>query len=193
MLAAGEGRRLGLGPKAHVVLGGETLLARVVRTCREAGLDRIWVVGSPTDAKMQAACTTLATRLVVNPEPELGMTSSVHVGLRAAQTDLVGGVLVFPVDHPLIRAGTLTSLIAALREDACVRPLRAGRHGHPILLGAAILPRLLALGPETPLRDSLQTIGAHGIDVPCDDDATLDGVNTPTELRRCLASLTRPR
>lgn len=184
VLAAGEGRRLGLGPKAHVLLGGEALLARVVRSCREAGLTRAWVVGSPGDIRITAACDALAVEVVINPQPELGMASSVHVGLREAQRQRAGGALVFPVDHPLVRASTIARLADALQDDAWVRPLHARRRGHPIALGAALVSRLLALDPRTPLREALEAAGARGVDVPCDDPATLEGVNTPADLER---------
>lgn len=182
VLAAGEGRRLGLGAKAHVRLRGETFLARVVRSCREAGLGPAWVVGRATDALLPAACDALAIRRVDNPRPELGMSSSIHVGLRAAQRESLGGVLVFPVDHPLVASRTLLRLARAAHDDAWVRPLHAGRHGHPVLLGPALVSKLLAFSPTMPLRDALRAAGARAVDVPCDDAATLDSVNTPADL-----------
>lgn len=184
VLAAGEGRRLGLGPKAHVPLGDESFLAHIVRGCREAGLDRLWVVGSALDTTMAAACSALSVELLLNPQPERGMSSSVQLGLRAAQREGPRGVVVFPVDLPLVSARTLTSLIAALHDDACVRPLHAGRHGHPIVLGTNLAAKLVAVDASIPLRDALDAVGALMIDVPCDDPATLDDVNTPADLGR---------
>jgi nicotine blue oxidoreductase len=188
VLAAGEGRRLGLGPKAHVRLGGATFLERVVRTCRDAEISGIWVVGSPTDARMATACAALAVRLAINAQPELGMSSSVQVGLRAAHADCPRGVFVFPVDHPLVRVSTLDALAAALDDDACVRPRSAGQHGHPILLGAAVVARLIAVERREPLRDALARVAPRFVDVPCDDDATVQGVNTPAELELARAA-----
>ena len=56
VLAAGSGSRLGLGPKAHVVLGDETFLSRIVRSCREAELGPVLVVGGQGDARIADAC-----------------------------------------------------------------------------------------------------------------------------------------
>ncbi len=182
VLAAGEGRRLGLGPKAHVRLGEETFLERVVCTSREAGLDRIWAVGSPTDSLLPAACAGLRIHYVLNPTPALGMSSSIHTGLAAALAETRRALLIFPVDVPLVRANTLVALLAAEHADSCARPLHDGHHGHPILLGAALAARVLALGPDTPLRDALASLRATLIDVPVDDAATLQNVNTPEDL-----------
>ena len=46
LLAAGQGRRLGRGPKAFVQLGGETLLERAVARLRRVGVDAV-VAGLP--------------------------------------------------------------------------------------------------------------------------------------------------
>ncbi len=192
MLAAGEGRRLGLGPKAHVILGEETFLERVVRTAREAGLRAIWAVGSPMDFLLQPACAALQIHYTLNPTPALGMSSSIHAGLAAALSEENSNppraLLIFPVDLPLVRASTLRALVAAQHPDACARPLHDGQHGHPILLGAALAARILALGPETPLRDALATLRATFLDVPVDDAATLQNVNTPEDLAAARAS-----
>lgn len=186
VLAAGEGRRLGLGPKAHVRLGEETFLERVVRTSREAGLRAIWAVGSPNDALLPAACAALQIHYVLNPTPALGMSSSIHAGLAAAlsaaSSESPRALLIFPVDVPLVRASTLRALVAAEHTDACARPLHAGRHGHPILLGAALAARILSLGPGVPLRDALASVRAAFVDVAVDDSAALSNVNTPADL-----------
>ncbi len=184
VLAAGEGRRLGLGPKAHVDLGGATFLERVVRTCRDAGIDRVWVVGRPTDTRIEPACEALSVALVVNPEPERGMSSSVHVGLRAAQDAGMLGVVVFPVDHPLVRTDTVANLMAAVREDAYARPVHGGRHGHPVVLGAAVITGLLAHDLRPSLRDALGALGARRIDLAVEDAGTVDGVDLAADLAR---------
>lgn len=189
VLAAGEGRRLGLGPKAHVRLGDETFLARIVRTCRLAELQHIWVVGSALDTKLKAVCQALGVEPVLHPRPELGMFSSVRVGLRAALPDCAGGVMIFSVDLPLVRASTLVNLAGALQDDACVRPLHATRHGHPIAVGAALGAKLLTSDPSMTLRDALAAAHARTVDVPCDDRATLDNVNTLADLTRLQDAL----
>jgi CTP:molybdopterin cytidylyltransferase MocA len=192
ILAAGSGRRLGLGPKAHVVLGGGTFLDRIVRTCRKAGLGTIYVVGSAADARIDAVCASLQVRLVVNPEPARGMSSSVAVGLEAVRVEANAlATLVFPVDFPLVRENTLRLVALALEPDreSWSRPLFDGEGGHPIAIDARLVARVLALGPHVPLRDALHTLGVPSTDVTCDDAGVVSDVDLPEDLlaaRRAL-------
>jgi molybdenum cofactor cytidylyltransferase len=188
VLAAGSGRRLGRGPKAHVLLGQTTFLARVVGALHDAGLTAIHVVGSTHDPSIRAASLTLGTRLVLNPEPERGMSSSVHVGLcQALEDDSVEGVLVMPVDLPLVRVTTLRLLAGSVTADGtamCARPVFGGTSGHPIALSRELALTVVAGDPATPLRDAL--LGARTVDVACDDPGVLHDIDRPEDLERAL-------
>jgi CTP:molybdopterin cytidylyltransferase MocA len=191
ILAAGSGRRLGLGPKAHVVLGEETFLARVVRTCREARLGPIRVIGSVHDTSIIRACVELGVLLTTNAKPERGMSSSVHAGLLAARDDgLADGALVFPVDFPLVTAPTVELLRLALldRRDVWARPIFDGRSGHPVAIGAELILRLLAMG-DAPLRDALKATGATIVEVPCDDGGVVADIDIPNDLVAARAAM----
>jgi CTP:molybdopterin cytidylyltransferase MocA len=184
ILAAGSGKRLGHGPKAHVLLGEESFLSRVVRCCREARLGAIWVVGSAHDERIEPACAKLAVPLVVNRDPERGMASSVWLGLAAASDSHLHGVLVFPVDLPLVAPGTARAVARELRADesAWARPAFGGAHGHPIGISAPLVARLLAQPPAGSLRDALSSAAATAVDVPCDDPAILADIDLPSDL-----------
>lgn len=190
VLAAGAGRRLGAGPKAHVRLGAETLLSRVVRSARGAGLEEIRVVGGAADPSIAGACAALDVVLAQNPEPERGMFSSVQVALRASARSV--GAIIFPVDVPLVETSTVASLARALASagaDAWVRPVHAGRRGHPIGLGAGLLAPLLELDPVTPLRDALVAVGARPLDVPSADAGVVLDIDTPDDLAAARTKL----
>ncbi len=192
ILAAGSGRRLGLGPKAHVTLAGETFLATIVRRCRDAGLGAVFVVGSAEDALIEAACHRVGARLVVNVDPSRGMSSSVHAGLEAvsiARVRAAASVVVYPVDLPLVRTGTVALVAGASvsRPDAWARPCVDGSTGHPIALGARLLPRVLEAGPTAPLRDVLRAIDAPCVDVVCDDRGVLVDIDDPGALAAARA------
>jgi CTP:molybdopterin cytidylyltransferase MocA len=192
VLAAGEGRRLGLGPKAHVTLGDETFLSRVLRSCRDADVGPVHVVGSPRDARIEAACARLGARLTLNPAPERGMSSSVNLGLAAAQEEgPAGGVLVFPVDVPLVEARTLRLLggALALGPDVWARPVFRGTSGHPVALGSGVIPALLSMGATVPLRDALRLLDARRVDVDCDDAGVITDIDLPEQLAAARAAV----
>ena len=188
VLAAGTGRRLGLGPKAHVRLGDETFLSRVVRACRGAGLGKTWVVGSVEDRLIEGACAALGASLAVNIDPARGMSSSVHVGLAATfgsgVSGVLSGVMIFPVDVPLVRPATVRAIAEGLRagNDVWARPVFEGAHGHPIAIGPGLIPKLMAMGDDVPLREALRQLGASAVDVSCLDRGVVADIDLPKDL-----------
>jgi len=209
VLAAGSGRRLGLGPKAHVMLGEMTFLSRILRACHDARLGQAYVVRSLDDDRLAPLgddsihgglsidsdavpnAPPMSVRVVTNEDPARGMSSSVHEGLAAAARDGAAGVLVFPVDIPLVHAATLRLLAATIegQPGAWARPLFDGKGGHPVALGALLVRRVLARGPATPLRDALREEAAPAIEVACDDAGVLEDIDLPDDLARARGLL----
>ncbi len=190
ILAAGAGRRLGLGPKAHVDLGGKTFLERVVASCRAAGLGPLWVVASADDLRMAEVATRLALQLCWNVDPARGMSSSVHVGLQAASPR--SPVLVFPVDLPLVQPATLRGLAAAgLRHPSgWARPCFGDAGGHPVVLGRELASRVRAAGPLAPLRETLAAADVQRFDLDVDDAGVVRDVDDAEDLAAAQVAVT---
>ncbi|MGM0578876.1 MAG: nucleotidyltransferase family protein [Myxococcota bacterium] len=183
ILAAGRGRRLGRGPKAHVDLDGRTFLEHVAERLERAGwAPRIAVL--PPDGPSPHPIPGLRT--VANPRPGDGPLSSVILGVDALDTP--DAVLVQPVDHPRVAVEDLRRLRAALEEApphaARVVPSFGGRRGHPVVLTSRALAALRGVSEpaSTTLRDVLVAAGDI-VEVPATTDAVLRNVNTPAALR----------
>lgn len=136
VLAAGAGRRLGQ-PKAEVVVGGERLVDRAVRTLRAGGCREVLAVVRSADLRVPGA------RVVVNPEPDAGMGSSLRCGLEAVfglATDGPGdfapkACLITLVDLYDVEAADVAAVLQAHRAGAEIVALRrAGRRSHPVLV-----------------------------------------------------------
>jgi CTP:molybdopterin cytidylyltransferase MocA len=96
----------------------------------------------------------------------------------------VRGFFVHPADVPLVTPATLVRLAEHLAGSAAVCPAFRGRHGHPPLLSAALIPVVLAYDGEGGLRRLLASLG-HGLrTLECDDPAVLVDVDTPDDWRR---------
>ena len=149
-------------------------------------------IGKSDDAHVRDACARLGAALTINPCPARGMSSSVHVGLTALAGDgPIDGVLVFPVDLPLVRASTLALVAGALggRADAWARPVFRGESGHPVVLGSGLLPHIIAAGPAITLRDALRSSGGRPVDVECDDPGVTESIDLPDQLRAAERAL----
>jgi molybdenum cofactor cytidylyltransferase len=172
VLAAGEGRRMGL-PKALLRYSGtESFLARLAAVFGEASCEVMAVVGAEAE-RVQAAHPGL--RAVLNPYWPEGQLSSVHAGLKAALADGADMVVVHPVDMPELRAETVSDLCRAARGEGAF-PMYDGQRGHPLVLTASGAREVLRADAET-LADATFRMHLQGVDVP--DPGTVVNFNTP--------------
>jgi CTP:molybdopterin cytidylyltransferase MocA len=180
ILAAGSGRRIG-GPKALLPLEGVSFLERVLRTLCEAGLANIVTVVSPA-VRDDMAKLPMETRLVLNPDPESDMLTSLRQG--AAKISNARGVFAVPVDHPFVRAETYRELIAVFEENSAsvVVPVHRERGGHPALLPSAWLRGLPEKSWENGLRGAIRESGVTVVRAAVDDPGVLRNVNAPSDL-----------
>ena len=172
VLAGGAGRRMGGVDKAALRVGGVTLLDRVLAAARPV-CDRLVVVG-PVRPTGVAGVT-----FVMDAEPGGGPGAAVSAGLAA--TPGAGVVLVLAADLPLLTAGHLRSLLAAL-DAAGAGAAAAHDEGGPNPLLAAYA------GPALATRAGALQAGARaGALLPPDvvavdlDRATFN-VNRPEDL-----------
>jgi CTP:molybdopterin cytidylyltransferase MocA len=149
VLAAGAGTRLGGVAKALLRDGERTFLERVVRTlaaveCQET----VVVVGPPFGDAVAEHARALDAQVIVNPEPERGMASSIALGFRSLgvfrRLSTVEAAWLWPVDHPYVEAATLRALEAALDGHEVARPRYEGRGGHPPLIAKRAWKQLAA-------------------------------------------------
>src|SRR5438045_940381 len=119
--------------KALLRRGDLTFLARIVAT---AGVEAVVVVGPPFADAVAAHARELGAHVVINPDPDRGMSSSINAGFAALGPD-VDAAWLWPVDHPDVASATLRLLVDALGDHAVARPVCDGRGGHPPLVRRA--------------------------------------------------------
>lgn len=133
VLAGGAGRRMGGVDKAALVVGGVTLLDRVLAAARPV-CDPLVVVGP-------ARPTALAgVTFVTEPEPGGGPGAAVAAGLAAVAG--AGVVLVLAADLPLLTTGHLRRLLAALHAAGAGAAAAEDEGGPNPLLAAYAGPSL---------------------------------------------------
>lgn len=196
LLAAGAGRRLGLGPKALLPVDhtpdSQPQVARMVRALWDGGCDEVIVVAGAEAARVQRALGTCRHRVVVNEEWATGMASSFRVGVAAANQILEGrgggSVMVALVDQPDIDDRVVSHLKAkALRRRVTAAGFPGLRgelvRGHPIIFPADLARDAAALaegdaGGRVWLRANLGLIDV----VDAGHLATGRDVDTPADL-----------
>lgn len=173
VLAAGSGTRMGT-PKADLVVDGERLLDRAVRTLRAAGCD-------PVIAIVRTGMVVAGAEAIVNPEPERGQRSSLELAVTAAAG--ADALAVLLVDVPGIGADAVRRVGAAWRPGRIAVARYAAVRGHPTVMSPALWREALTLaGPDEGARSLLRARPdlVDEIEVP-GDPADLD---TPADLAR---------
>ena len=180
LLAAGQGSRLGLGPKALLRYRGRPLLEHAVSVLRAGGCARVLVVlGAAADQVAEQARLD-GCDLVRNPDWESGMGSSLRVGLAALPPDATAA-LVALVDTPGVTAGAVARLLDAHRRgSALAAAAYQGRRGHPVLIGAEHWAEASAgaVG-DSGARALLRAHAAELELVECGDIGVPDDIDTP--------------
>lgn len=201
ILAAGAGRRLGLGPKAWLSSRGTTLAQRAVRACAAAGLRPVLVLAPaevspcPEDrrAELEALTRAAGGAVVEVPAahdgawPELAdsfrSAAAAVAALAGADPRAAPHCAVLLVDQPGVGAAALRRVSAARRSGRIARATYSGRPGHPVVMS---LPDLLAAA-GTAVGDSagrvFLTAERHRVDgIECGDIAHGEDIDVPEDL-----------
>jgi molybdenum cofactor cytidylyltransferase len=186
ILAAGAGRRLGGLAKAALLLpDGRSFLQAIVECARGGGCEEIVVVvGPPHEEETAALALRLGLTVARNPKPEVGMVSSLAIGLEllgSGSNDPVPETtvaLAWPVDHPRISPETIRTLLEHASLSRITVPTHSGRGGHPTAFGRDLWPALMALPPG-----GARAVAASQPDlvdrIPVDDQGVVIDVDTP--------------
>lgn len=186
VLAAGASSRMG-SPKAllSVPKAGQSFLRRVIETAMAAGASPVLVVLGHHAEAIRAATPLDDVQIVENPHPERGMLSSLKCALMALP-EHVDAVLAWPVDHPLVRASAVHTLLEAQvrHPGKAIVPRFDGRGGHPTLFPRTLFAGLLGLPDEAGARGLFDRQPLAVVRVDVDDPGVVHDVDTPKDYAR---------
>ncbi|ACU89647.1 DVU_1551 family NTP transferase [Desulfomicrobium baculatum] len=185
ILSAGLSSRMG-DFKPLMDLAGQTVLARCVRTFRDAGIAKIVVVIGHRASEVQVEVERFGVSTIHNPVFEQGMFSSV----RAAVASLAGldAFFLLPVDIPLVRPATVDSLVQAY-DGRIAYPCFRGERGHPPLIPTRLIQAILGHDGKGGMKSLLE--GHPSLDVPVWDQGVLLDADTPDDFAALVCRATR--
>jgi molybdenum cofactor cytidylyltransferase len=189
ILASGSSTRMGRA-KALLRLpeSGRTFVAQIAETLISGGVDAVLVVGRPDDGALRTEVENLAplVRYVANPRYDSGQLSSVLAALDVVDQSAVRGLLIVPVDMPLIRATTIATLIKAFNTSqlSIARVTHRERHGHPVIFGRTAFDMLRGADPAQGARAVVRALPV--LDVEVDDGGVVRDIDTPADYRELL-------
>lgn len=179
--AAGMSLRFG-SMKLLADVEGQPLVSCTLRSLLDAAVDRIIVVHAPVPFGDVDLFRDARVHLVTNPDPSRGMFSSIQTGLHSVDVsdDLV---VVLPADMPFVKPATVEAVLSACRESGC--PAAAafkGRHGHPLVLPASLVPALCRADPRQSLKDALTALRSTPVSIDVPDGGVIRDVDTQEDL-----------
>jgi len=152
ILSGGASRRMG-SPKALISYQGASFLEHLLSVTRHPAIGVRRVVLGPDAVEISQQVKLAAGEIVINKDWEQGQLSSIQAAVRSLPAG-TEGMLLCPVDHPLVSARLVNSLIVTFLETRApiVLPLYEGRRGHPVIFSASVYEELLRAPPETGAR-----------------------------------------
>lgn len=188
--AAGESLRM-QRPKLLLPWRGKPLIEQVLVTWKASRVQATFVVVRPDDDELAKVAEAVGAIVVRPPLPPPDMRASVAFGLgeirRLFEPQAHDSWLVAPADLPQLSTAVIDRLIVEhdSQPDAALRPVVAGRRGHPVLFPWHWTPRLRHLEAD----EGLNVLPRDGLtrEIACDDlvaAAQFDDIDTPEDYER---------
>lgn len=164
LLAAGKGERMG-EVKQLLSLGEKRMIEAALDNLQGSRCDEIIVVLGFAAGEIRPLVEGRErVKVVINPQFEEGMSTSIQQGLREVNSRATG-ILIALADQPFIPPDVINELIEGFATGAqgIVLPVYEGRRGHPVILDRKKYEReLLALQGDV---GGKEIVGKHPEDV----------------------------
>ena len=188
IMASGMSKRFGSNKLLHDFLG-EPVMARILRTVKEAPVDCAVVV--TRHPEVVDICQKEGFHALLHDLPKRSDTVRLGMEYLLAQDSELDGILFAASDQPCLKAESVTALCRALEaEPDCIYRLSfAGEAGNPVLFPRSVFPELLNLpegkGGGAVIKQHPELVRP----VEASDPRELVDVDTPEILAQLLSSV----
>lgn len=190
ILSGGESRRMGT-PKALIPYRGHTFLEHLIEvtTHPRVGIRRIVLGAGAENIRDQLHLDNAS--VVINQNWQQGQLSSIQTAVRGLPAGETEGLILCPVDHPLVSAELVARLIAEFDASGklIVLPTFHGKRGHPLIFRASLYDEILSASPEVGARQVVWNHASKLLEVPTEEEGTILNLNNPDALKKVLEKL----
>jgi molybdenum cofactor cytidylyltransferase len=182
ILSGGASRRMG-SPKALVTYQGRPFLEHLLSVTKHSAIGVRRVVLGPDAEAIAKGIALTPGEIVINDEWEKGQLSSIHAAMKTLPPE-TDGILLCPVDHPLVSASLVSSLIDEFLSSLApvVVPSYRGRRGHPVVFSSAVFHELLSAPLEKGARAVVWAHKAEVREVATTEEGCVLNLNDPHAL-----------
>jgi len=178
LLAAGQSKRMG-ELKQLMPFGQSTIVEQAVDNLTGSAVDEVIVVVGYKAKDVIKAIAARPIKLVINPDYEQGMSTSVIAGLNLVQSK-VQGVMLALGDQPLVDSQTINILIEEFynHDKGIAVPIYRGRRGHPIIFAIKYKEQLLKLRGDVGGRQIIEDHPDDVLEVAVDSESVVADFDT---------------
>lgn len=186
LLAAGESRRMGAANKLFLEVGGKSMIKTTLDALSESPVAEIIVVSNPENDARFDDCIRAKFRIVINPDFQRGMTTSIQKGIKQAAGD-ADGYMICMSDQPFLSSAEYASLIegfsAAIPADPfCILvPVYLEEKGNPVVFSSHYREEILTHPNMDGCKEILQKNREHIVRQAMPTNAVLRDIDTPED------------
>jgi molybdenum cofactor cytidylyltransferase len=189
VLAAGRSTRFG-ELKQLLKVGKENLIETVVHGFLSSTADEVVVVLGFGADKILANSEFGTARVVVNPDYEEGLGTSLKTGIEAANPEASAAIVALG-DQPLLSVNTINSIITKYSEThgPIVAPFYGRRRGNPVLFDRSLFPELRRVAGDEGAKNVIRRMEENIVKVSVDDPGVIFDIDDESDYRRLLTML----
>ncbi len=145
LLGAGESKRMGFD-KLSLPWGKKTVFEQCFKTLLRSRVREVVIVRSLRNKGVRNSFYGKKIKIVTNPHPVGGMSTSIRKGLQAICPGS-DGILIALGDQPFLKTRTIDALIRVFdrEKERIIVPSFQGRTGHPVIFHKAYKKELMNL------------------------------------------------
>lgn len=189
ILAAGESRRMG-SPKALLPYQDKTFVEHLLAVTKHPRVAIQRVVLGASAAAIRERLHLAEDSVVVNDQWELGQLSSIQAGIRSLEGQATDGAMICPVDHPLVSASLISTLIEeferASAQQGIVLPVFCGKRGHPVIFARRFYDQLLSAPHDKGARAVVWQNPSDVREVETSEEGVVLNINDPDAYKKAV-------
>ncbi len=189
ILAAGRSARFG-ELKQLLKVGNANLLETVVHGFLSSSVNEIVVVLGFRADEILAKSEFKTARVVVNPDYEQGLGTSLKTGIEAVDPE-ASAAMVALGDQPLLSVNTIDAIIKKYSETrgTVVAPFYGRRRGNPVLFDKSLFPELRKVVGDEGAKRVIGRMEEKIEKVMVDDLGVVFDIDSESDYRRLLTML----
>jgi molybdenum cofactor cytidylyltransferase len=178
LLAAGQSKRMGK-LKQLMPFGQSTIVGQAVDNLLNSAVNEVIVMVGYMAEDVTKAIAAKPIKLVINPDYEQGMSTSIIAGLKSVHSETQGVMLALG-DQPLVNSQTINRLIEEFynHDKGIAVPTYRGRRGHPIIFAIKYKEQLLRLSGDVGGRQIIEDHPEDILEVAVDSESIVADVDT---------------